>query len=147
MKIILVNEEAHQYMDMRDDIDALNKYITELEHTIAQYEAMLIPTENEHTEAYNIAMEAIATNDYPTDTTREAHTSARWSYEERRELSLRIFMTGTYYGDARTIETIHSLFPTRTRAAVTAMIYQLGGTVKKGIVHPRTQPKQKESNA
>jgi hypothetical protein len=148
MKIILINEEAHQYMDMRDDIYTLNKHIAELEHTIAQYEAMITPEENKHTEAYNTAMEVILPTDaYPYNTTKKERTYARWNDSDKTELSLRIFITDEYYGYARTIETIHSLFPNRTRAAVTAMIYALGGTVKKGIVHPRIQPKQKENNA
>jgi len=52
-------------------------------------------------------------------------------------------MTGKYYGRDRTIESIHYLFPYRTSASVTAMIYHLGGVCKKGIVHPRIQPKHK----
>ncbi len=134
MKIILVDEEAHHYMDMRDDIAEYKRYISELEALLNA-----IDSKEEPVPFYDEQ----STHDYPVDTTREEHTSARWSDTDRTELSLRIFMTGTYYGDARTIENIHALFPYRTRASVTAMIYHLGGTVKKGIVNPRIQPKHK----
>jgi hypothetical protein len=80
---------------------------------------------------------------YPINTTKEEHTSARWSDYDIARITSRIFLTGTYYGVDREFNTVRALFPNRTRAAVTAMIYHLGGTVKNGIVHPRIQPKQK----
>jgi hypothetical protein len=58
-------------------------------------------------------------------------------------LTDRIFMTGKYYGSDRTFDMIRALFPERTEASVKAMIYTLGGICKKGIVHPRIQPKHK----
>jgi len=129
MKIILVDEEAHHYMDMRDDLAEYKRYIAELE-------ALLNAIDSKD-------KAAPVCNDYPTDTTREEHTSVRWSDYDKETLTQRIFMTGKYYGADRHIERIHDLFPHRTRAAVTAMIYYLGGTVKKGLVHPRIQPKHK----
>jgi hypothetical protein len=149
MKIILVDEEAHHYMDMRDDIYSLNQRITELEHTIAQYAAMLTPAEEEPTPSYEdyASQFDASTHDYPEGVTREEHTAARWSDYDRARITSRIFLTGTYYGSDREFSTIRALFPERTEAAVKSMIYTLGGICKKGIVHPRIQPKQKENNA
>jgi hypothetical protein len=134
MKIILVDEEAHHYIDMKDDLVYWQNKAQELEDELD------LLREQQYRE--DTGMEPIS-HDYPADTTREEHTSARWSDYDKESLTQRIFMTGTYYGDARTIESIHAFFPYRTRASVTAMIYTLGGTVKKGIVHPRIQPKQR----
>jgi cell division protein FtsB len=157
MKIILVDEEAHQYMDMRDDIAEYKERIAELSEEIKSLNKDIYDLQlkykfsdlltNEHTEAYNTAMEVLRTHAYPTDTTREEHTSVRWSIRDKEMLTNRIFMTGKYYGIDRTFDMIRALFPERTEASVTAMIYHLGGTIKKGIVHPRIQPKQKENNA
>jgi len=141
MKIILVDEEAHQYMDMRDDLAEYKERIAELSSAIVGYLYQISELESKMGTHCNTPSDEQSTHDYPTDTTREEHTSARWSDSDKLLLNKRIFMTGTYYGDARTIENIHALFPYRTRAAVTAMIYHLGGTVKKDIVNPRIQPK------
>jgi RimJ/RimL family protein N-acetyltransferase len=138
MKIILTDEEAHHYIDMRDDIEGYKKRIAELEELLNT-----IPSKDKQMTYYDDPTIYY----YPTDTTREEHTSARWSDYDIARITSRIFLTGTYYGVAREFNTVRALFPNRTRAAVTAMIYHLGGTVKKGIVHPRIQPKQKENNA
>jgi hypothetical protein len=145
MKIILVDEEAHQYMDMRDDIDSLHQYIIGLEHIIAQYEATTTLVEKDPQPSYEdyASQFDASTHAYPDGVTREEHTSARWSDRDKAMLTNRIFMTGKYYGIDRTFDMIRALFPERTEAAVTAMIYTLGGTIKKGIVHPRIQPKHK----
>jgi hypothetical protein len=134
MKIILENEEAYSYMDMKDDIAEYKRYINELEELLNK-----INSKEEQIPYYDEQF----THEYPADITREEHTSARWSDYDIARITSRIFLTGTYYGVAREFSTIRALFPNRTSAAVTAMIYHLGGTVKKGIVHPRIQPKQK----
>ena len=140
MKIILVDEEAYQYMDMRDDIDSLNQRITELLYELERYEDMeLVLPKEEPVPFYDEQ----STHEYPSNTTREEHTSARWSDYDRARITSRIFLTGTYYGIDREFSTIRALFPERTEAAVKAMIYTLGGIIKKGIVHPRIQPKVK----
>ena len=153
MKIILVDEEAHHYMDMRDDIAEYKERIAELSEEIESLNndiyalqlkykfSDLVP--DEHTEAYDTAMTALSTHDYPEGVTREEHTAARWSDYDRARITSRIFLTGTYYGSDREFSTIRALFPDRTEAAVKSMIYTLGGTIKKGIVHPRIQPKHK----
>lgn len=134
MKIILVDEEAHHYIDMRDDIAEYKRYISELE-------ALLNAIDSKE-EALSFYDEQ-STHDYPADTTREEHTAVRWSDYDRARITSRIFLTGTYYGIDREFSTIRALFPERTEAAVKAMIYTLGGIIKKGIVHPRIQPKVK----
>jgi hypothetical protein len=173
MKIILVDEEAHQYMDMREDLAEYKERIAELNTAIdtltkkyhdvnTECNSMVfelielrkkcgdkevfiewICPPDDHNEAYNTAMEVIRTHDYPTDTTREENTSVRWSDRDKAMLTDRIFMTGKYYGSDRTFDMIRALFPERTEASVKAMIYTLGGICKKGIVHPRIQPKHK----
>ena len=145
MKIILVDDDAYHYMDMRDDIMEYKKRIVELSDAISSNNQKIIELSLQLAQLRNESKEPVppTTHDYPSDTTREEHTSTRWSMEDITLLKNRIFMTGTYFGTDRSIDTIHALFKSRTRAAVTAMIYQLGGTVKKGIVQPRLHPKQK----
>jgi hypothetical protein len=141
MKIILVDEEAYQYMDMKEDITRYKERIAELSDALVKFESEAISSfeYKKNISPYNEQH----THNYPAGAIREEHTSTRWNDFDIQTLTERIFLTGTYYGEARTIETVHSLFPIRTRAAVTAMIYHLGGTVKKGIVHPRIKPKHK----
>lgn len=114
MKIILVDEEAHHYIDMRDDIAEYKRYISELE-------ALLNAIDSKE-EALSFYDEQ-STHDYPADTTREEHTAVRWSDYDRARITSRIFLTGTYYGIDIEFSTIRALFPERTEAAVKAMIY------------------------
>jgi hypothetical protein len=119
--------------------------IAELSEEIQSLESELsLLKEQQYRE--DTGMEPIS-HDYPADTAREEHTAARWSDYDRARITSRIFLTGTYYGKDREFSTIRALFPERTEAAVKSMIYTLGGICKKGIVHPRIQPKQKENNA
>jgi len=130
MTLTLQHEEVQQYFDMRDDIIEYKERIAELIEALELCNS--VPFYDEQ-----------SPHDYPSDTTREEHTSARWSDYDRARITSRIFLTGTYYGSDREFSTIRTLFPERTEAAVKSMIYTLGGTIKKGIVHPRIQPKHK----
>ncbi|MCI4437536.1 MAG: hypothetical protein JHC33_12075 [Ignisphaera sp.] len=87
MKIILINEEAHQYMDMRYDIAEYKERITELSEAIETLQLRIVayeqfPLEHSgatHTEEYADTMGATL----PTDTTIEEIIN-----EEEKPLSI-----------------------------------------------------------
>lgn len=146
MQLILEGEEVQDYIRSKNVISELRTRIKNQEEALELANAAIsalsepVSTGQEDTNPFN-------PDDYiwenpPLDNTIEYIDSrTNWSNAEKSMLKERIFKTSTYYGIERQFDTVRNLFPHRTEAAVKAMIYTLGGTVRNNKVQPKLKKK------
>lgn len=114
MTITLNNDEAYEYIDMKDELEELRKQNLEL-HT--RLESTPIVTEE---------------RTYPEGVTRSEHTSTRW---KDWEISiLRIAIPKPYKPSFTSLHYLTIHLPDRTEMAIRTKLNSLGGRVVKGMI-------------
>ena len=142
MQLILNDEEVLNYMATKHMIEELHIRIKNQEEALEQANSIIgtynavATTGREDTHPFN--PDDIIWENPPLDNTIEyIDSGTNWSNAEKSMLKERIFKTSTYYGIERQFDTVRNLFPHRTEAAVKAMVYTLGGTVRNNNIQPK----------